>query len=309
MEEPRARFRIDSFTFFIAFGLGSFVGVALSLLAIALVQRSSASPETSTQAITVPTLPPTPPGTTATPDTRARTRTAVEVYLGPGDAYAIIGTLARDEAVEIVGRDNSSQWVAVRFPPGSTARGWLPTSGLDNVPGLEALAVVLPTPLPRNVAPVPPVFSGPISGGGGGGTPRPPITDGPLVVTPTPASLVPAGPVDLVVTRVALQPDGAVRVTIGNRGPGALTGQTASVLVRDQASNQELLITGSRGLAVGETVSLTTQAFRVAGSADVTALVDPYGATSDADRSNNSMTVGLSSLEPTPTPTPRRRDD
>jgi hypothetical protein len=306
MEEPRARFRIDSFTFFVAFGLGSFVGVALSLLAIALVQRSSASPETAPQAITVPTLPPTPPGTTATPDTRARTRTAADVYLGPGDAYAIIGTLARDEAVEIVGRDASSEWVAVRFPPGSTARGWLPVSGLDNVSRLEALAVVQPTPLPRNLPPAPPVFSGPI---GGAGATRPPITDDPPVVTPTPAVLVPAGPVDLVVTRVALQPDGAVRVTIGNRGPGALTGQTASVLVRDQASNQELLITGSRGLAVGETVSLTTQSFRVAGAADVTALVDPYGATSDADRSNNSTTVALSTLEPTPTPTPRRRDD
>ena len=307
MEEPRRRLRFDSFTFFVAFGFGSFVGVALSLLAIALVQRSDASDRGSpTEAFAVPTQPPTPFGATATPDARARTKTASDVYLGPGGAYAIVGLLARGEAVEVIGRDSNSEWVAVRFPPGSAARGWLPADSLDNLSRIESLAVVQPTPLPRNVVPPPPVFSGTA----GGALARTPLPGQPEVVTPTPqpAAQEPAGPPDLVVTRLSLDSNGAVRVTIGNRGPGPLSQQQASVLVRDQASNQEL-VSGPRSLAAGETVTLTTQFFRVVSQADVTALVDPAGDIRDSDRSNNAMTVSLSAVGPTATPTPRRRED
>jgi hypothetical protein len=308
MEEPRVRFRFDSFTFVAGFGIGTFLGVALALLAIALVQRPAPSNQAQPQqeVIFVPSTP-TPGGPTVTPDARARTRTAAEVYLGPGDAYAIIGTLARGEAVEIMGRDSSSEWVAVRFPPGSSARGWLQAAGLDNLSEVERLTVVAPTPIPRNVPAPPPVFSsgGGSPGSGGGG--RPLLTDEPSVITPTPAG--PALPPDLVVTRVALQLDGTVLVTIGNRGLGPLVGQAASVLVRDRSSNQELISAGTRGLVVGESIQLTTRVFRVNGEAEITALVDPYGAVADADRSNNSMSVVLSNAEPTPTPTPRRRDE
>jgi hypothetical protein len=43
--------------------------------------------------------------------------------------------------LQIVGRDETSQWIAVVFPPGSTFRGWLPVSETLDVENVEALPV------------------------------------------------------------------------------------------------------------------------------------------------------------------------
>jgi hypothetical protein len=311
--EETARFRFDSFTFFVGFGLGSFIGVALALLAIALVSRSDASDtqQPSEAAIVIPTFPPTPAGATATPDLRPRTKAAQDVYVGPGTAFAVVGILAREEAVEVVGRSADSNWVAIRFPPGSPGRGWLPVGQLEGVTNLEALAVALPTPLPRNVAP-PSLPSFP-------GTQNNVSPVGPVVRSAQPedesppgtqAAPVPRGPANLVMNRVMMLPDGRVRVVVGNIGPGDLLEQQVNVTVRDLGSRSELLISPTRGLAVGETITLTTSYFFIQNVTTVHAIADPSGNINDADRSNNSLTVTLTP-PPTPTPTPagRTRDE
>jgi hypothetical protein len=300
MEEQRPRLRFDSFTFFIGFGIGSFIGVALALLAIALVQRSDASDPQQT--ILIPTFPAPPPGTTATPDARPRTKTAQNIHLGPGEAFAVIGTIARDEAVEVVGRSADSSWVAVRFPPGSAARGWLPVSEITGLTSLDRLAVVLPTPLPRNVTV--PVFSTSDGDGSSNGPPQTTTTDPRFLLTPTPRANI--GPVDLVVNRVTLLTDGRVRVVVGNRGPGDLLQQQVNVLVRDSGVRNELMISSQRGLAVGETITLTSEFYVVQTETEVTVIADPSGNVNDPDISNNSMRVTLSPPPPpTPTATPR----
>jgi len=311
--DETSRFRFDSFTFFVGFGLGSFIGVALALLAIALVQRSDASdPQTlERDVIVIPTFPPTPPGVTATPDVRPRTKTAQDVFVGPGSAFAVVGILARDEAVEVLGRSGDSNWVAIRFPPGSLGRGWLPVQELEGLSGLEALAVALPTPLPRNVAaptlpnfPVNPNVApvGPVVRS------TPSALEQPLG-TPTPT--VNRGPVNLVMSRVMLMPDGHVRVIVGNIGPGDLLEQQVNVVVRDLNARSELIISPQRGLAVGETITLTTAYFVVQSEVTVQAVADPSSNINDPDRSNNALSVTLTP-PPQPTPTPgatRGRDE
>src|SRR3972149_5663193 len=58
---------------------------------------------------------------------------------------------------------------------------------------------------------------------------------------PTPAFN--AGPPDLFISRVSLQPDGRISVTVGNRGPGDLLGYSVFVTVRDLGSRSEQLMT------------------------------------------------------------------
>lgn len=298
MEQP-SRFHFDSFTFVIGFGLGTFIGVALALTAIAMVQHSDASESnTDQQAIVIPTLPPTPRGATATPDIRPRTKAALDVRLGPGQAFAIVGIFPRGEAVDIVGRDNDAQWVAIRFPPGSNARGWVPVSDLEGVSGLDRLAVVQATPLPRSVT----IPTFPFDGGGGdGAAPRATPVNGTESPAGTPAPTRNVGPVDLVVNRVTLLPDGRVRVVVGNIGPGDLVEQQVQLLIRDLASRTELIINPERGLAVGETVTLTSSFFTVRTEQEVHAIADPSGNINDPNRSNNFLAVTLS---PAPTPVP-----
>ncbi|MPZ49342.1 MAG: hypothetical protein GEU75_08600 [Dehalococcoidia bacterium] len=299
--EQSSRFHFDSFTFFIGFGLGSFLGVALALVAIALVQRSDASDANQDpRAFVIPTQQPLPPGTTATPDARPRTRTAVDVHLGPGGAFAVVGIFPRGEAVDVVGRDADSQWVAIRFPPGSTARGWVLVSNLEGVAGLDRLSVVLPTPLPRSVT----IPNFPFENGDGGPPPRSTPeagSGGGPIVTPTPRLNL--GPVDLVVNRISLLSDGRVRVVVGNTGPGDLLEQQVNVLVRDIATRSELIISSQRGLEVGDTVTLTSSFFTVRSELEVHAIADPSGNVNDPNRSNNFLSVTLSPA-PTPTATP-----
>ncbi len=290
-QEPRVR--LVSPTFLAGFGFGIFLGVALALLAVALVQE----PEPGVADVTFrppATNTPNPAlGATATRGPQARTKAALDVRLGPGSAFAIIGVIAKDEALEIVGRDHNGEWLAVRFPPGSTARGWLPVSGVQDLTGLESFAVVLPTPLPRTISMVPP-FSGLGLGGG--------ANDGPLARTATPVP-TPAGPPDLAVTSLSLLPDGRVSVVVGNRGPGRLEGLQVFVQVRDLTTRGELLISGLTTIGVGGTLSLQSSGFRVTQETDVQAIVDPFATTTDGDRSNNPLQVTLAPpLRPTRTP-------
>jgi hypothetical protein len=281
--------------FLAGFGIGSFVGVALALLAIALTQdaaTSTAKPQVVVQATVEP---PTSITVTVTPapDARARTKTALDVKLGPGEAFAVIGTISRGEAVEVDGRDADSKWVSIRFPPGSLGRGWIPVAQLDGLSEPERFAVVLPTPLPRSF--VVPTFA-PFAGDDSSASSR--LTPAAVDITPTPR--VNTGPTDLAPTGVSLLADGRVSVVVANRGPGDLTGNAIFVTVRDLALRGETVITDTN-LAFGSSLSVQTQTFRVTRDTEVQVIVDPNGGLQDPNRSNNTVTV---TLRPVGNPTP-----
>jgi hypothetical protein len=297
-EEPSRRF-FSPVSFLVGFGAGSLIGVLLAILAIVIVQDSDASDNAPSQILVATSTP--VPGATSTPDLRPRTRSALDVRLGPGEAFAIIGTVARGEAVEVVGRDSDANWAAVRFPPGSTGRGWLPLEQIVGLTNLSEFSILLPTPLPRSISTP---FSS--SGFGGGFNGSGSNNGGSGVSTPRPPTATPpnTGPFDLTVTRVSVLDDGRVSVVIGNRGPGDFFAQLVFVLVRSTTGESEQIVGEVGRLAVGATMTLHTAHFRIAGTRDIDAVVDPSASTGDTDPSNNTMRVTL--IAPTPTPEPTR---
>ncbi|HLF79898.1 MAG TPA: SH3 domain-containing protein [Dehalococcoidia bacterium] len=297
------RFNFFSLTFFIGFGLGGFMGVLLGLLALALVLDEDEVP--SVAALVQPTST-FEPGLTPTPESKPRTKTALDVRLGPGTAFAVVGTIARGGEVEPVGRDNGSAWIAIRFPPGSAARGWVPVSEIEHLSGVDRLAVVLPTPLPRSAS-VPDLNRGELGARIVDGDDPPALGSGTLqrtatAGTPTPTPR-PTGPTDLVASRASLLPDGRIQVLVGNRGPGELTGRSVFVLVRDLTLRSEQLSIQPGVVPVGAQVTLQSQNFRVERPTEIQVIVDPFSNLNDPDRSNNQLSITLS---PAPVPTPTR---
>jgi hypothetical protein len=305
--EERSRGGLVSLAFLFGFGLGSFVGVILAVVAVLAIRGPADEPEIISgegEQLLAPYTPTPLSIASSTPDPRPRTKDAGNVYLGPGLAYAIVGTVAREEPVEVVGRDSDSTWVAIRFPANSTARGWVAVSSLDGLSNLERLAVVAPTLLPRTLDPTT------AAGTRSMGDVFPTNTSSSqafVTVTPTPATptgtrtpVVPSGPPDLVVTAASLLPDGRVAVVIGNRGPGDASGQPIFVNVRDLTLRGEQII-GVSSLRAGATFVVQTQNFRIERETAIQVTVDPGGSFQDNDRSNNALTLTLS---PPPTPTP-----
>jgi uncharacterized protein YraI len=305
--EERKGGGVVSLAFLLGFGLGSFVGVILAVVAVLAIRGPADEPKIAdNQEQLLAPLTPTPtPQVQVTPDGRPRTKDGGNVYLGPGLAFAIVGTVSRGEPIEIVGRDAESQWVAIRFPPNSSARGWISADTVDGLTSLERFTVVAPTPLPTSLTTTTPSSGFPTTRPGGTQqtfatlTPTPSGSSTPTtpVITRTP---VPSGPPDLVVTAATLLPDGRVSVVIGNRGPGDASGQPIFVNVRDLTLRGEQII-GSSTLRAGSTFVVQTQSFKVERETSIQVTVDPAGSIQDGDRGNNSLTVTLS---PPPTATP-----
>jgi hypothetical protein len=294
----RRRFSFSPFTFLLGFGAGAFAGVALAILAFSISDDTNTSPtaNASLQAdLPVSVSSGTP---LATPDSRPRSKTTLDVRLGPGTGFGVVGTLARGDSVEVVGRDNDSQWLAIRFPPGSAGQGWIPVAGVDATFEINRLSVALATPLPRTVSTFP-TGALPNDEAGLGAAPGPTRAANPSgTATPVP------GPVDLLVTRVGILPDRRVSVTVANRGPGDLVGFTIFVQVRDLGIRSEVISTPLSILRVGQTLTVQTTTFLITGEEMIQATVDPFSSVPESDRTNNTMQVVLAApLPPTPTPT------
>jgi hypothetical protein len=295
----RWRFAFSPITFLIGFGIGAFAGVALAILAYSISDDNQgpttviAAPQIDAPVVVVSgTVQPTP-------DARPKSKAALDVRLGPGTGFAVVGSLAKGESVEVIGRDNDSLWLAIRFPPGSAAQGWIPVASVDTVPDLQKLTVALPTPLPRTVSTFPPfqaITNGEDNGGSTvAGATRTPNPGG----TPSPVP----GPVDLVITRVGLTSDRHVAVTVTNRGPGDLVGFTVFVQVRDLGVRSEVMSAPIPSLRIGQTLTLQTSTFTISGEETIQAIVDPFGSVPEADKTNNSTQVVLAApVTATPTP-------
>jgi hypothetical protein len=293
--------RFVSWTFLVGFGIGSFVGVALALLAVALAKPEPTVEESIIEITATPGPTRAPSEPSATPTPSIHTTAAIEVRVGPGEAYAIIGSIDRGVAVSVLGRNDPGDWLAISYPPGSAARGWLPAGSLEglNARELTALAVLVPTPFAR-VAPTTSVDFGftPFPGSTSVTGAVPDSTADPRTPRPTATSeALHVGPTDLTVVGITLNPDGSVRVTIGNTGPGDVAGSTISVLVSAGADAETLFI--QTNLRAGSTVDVSTSRIHITKETEVTATIDPSNLLSDTNRGNNHL---YATLVPKPTP-------
>lgn len=82
----------------------------------------------------VPTLP-----TVVAPQQRARSVLILKV--GPDDRYVTVGQIANGARVEVVGRNEKGDWLAVSLNPGSTTYGWVRASGVAGVANVNSLPV------------------------------------------------------------------------------------------------------------------------------------------------------------------------
>ena len=281
--------RFVSLTFLVGFGVGAFIGVALALLAVAIARPEDGEP----QFIEIPVLPSATPLPGETPPPAVRATAALTVRLGPGDAFATLGTLARGDTVDVVGRDFDSEWLAIRFPRGSNSQGWIPAADVEGLTfsNVQALAVLLPTPLPIEFA-TPPLFFG---------TPGVLDTGTPGAETGTPDPL--AGTLDMAVFEFEALRDGRVRVVVLNGGPADLSDEVLIVTVRNLGGVGETM-TYVGLLPAGATLTLTTSSFTIGdGPQDVQVVVDPSSSLNDPNRDNNVVTATLYRIPPvTPTP-------
>lgn len=276
---PRVRF--VSLTFLVGFGLGAFIGVALALIAVAISRPEDEEPRLI-EIAPIPTATLLPEETP--PPAVVRATAAVTVRVGPGGEYATLGTVSRGDGLDVVGRDFDGEWLAIRFPAGSNAQGWIPAATVEGITfsNLQALAVLLPTPLPIEFA-TPPVFFG---------TPGTPEEGTPGTDEGTPDPL--AGTMDMAVFDVSALADGRVRVVVLNGGPADLTDGILAVAVRTlSASSESLYFTDI--LTAGNTVVLTTSSSFVENDpVDILVVVDPSSNLPDPNRSNNVLTTPLS---------------
>ncbi len=285
------RFRFVSVTFLVGFGFGAFVGVALALIAVAIARPQDQEP----QYIEIPVFPTATPQPGVTPEqARAvRATAAVAVRVGPGEAFATLGTISRGDTLDVVGRDFDNEWLAIRFPAGSNAQGWIPAAVAEGMTfsTRQALAVLLPTPLPIEFS-TPPAFFG-TSGTPEEGTPG--IEEG----TPNPL----AGTMDLAVFDVRALSDGRIRVVVLNGGPADLTDGVLVVTVRTLGLNVETL-NFAKDLEAGDTLALTTSSLTIGEEPiDIQVVLDPSSSLNDPNRANNILTTTLT-RPVTPTPTP-----
>lgn len=259
---------------FLAFAAGLVTGVALALgafLVFYLLREETAAQPAAQPDIAQPT-----PVATAisAADAVPRTTAVLTVRIGPGSDYAALGTLARGEAVEVVGRNHDATWLAVRFPPGSAASGWVPAAGVSGVNDIQGLAVTFPTPLP--FLPTFPPPSGFLPEAPTGATP-----------TPTPVRLP-----DLVISAVQRLPDGRLSVTVTNRG-GDLRDRFIRVRVGDIVGEYEDLTAPRTELAAGASVDLTTSRYVVLADKTVVATVNPDGSAPEQSLANNTLQVEI----------------
>ena len=294
---PRINF--VSFTFFLAFGLGAFAGIAMALLAVALARpedKTTVIEPTPVFVAVVPSATPSPSPVatpTATPVPVQRTLTTLQVHIGPDTAYAVLGTLARGSEVEVRGRDSSGDWLAINFPPGSSARGWVPAHEVD---GLTLIQVFRLDVLQASLIPTSPATSTPTLLEGNDGVPAgETATPGTATSTPasaltTPTARVPVfGPTDLALSSVGATSDGRITVVIRNAGPA--DSPSAGIDVTVQGVGSETLSTGT--LLAGQTVELRTSSLRLTESSTVVVTIDPVGLLADIDRTNNTRSFSL----------------
>ncbi len=125
------------------------LGLVVVLLLISIVLVSIGRGNTDTHPILVTVRTPDA-STTALPggSLSGRVLTTVSVRRGPGATYDYVGTVPRGAAVAIVGRNGTTSWLQIPYPPGSPLRGWVDANFVEVTGDVSQLAIAGPGPTP-----------------------------------------------------------------------------------------------------------------------------------------------------------------
>jgi hypothetical protein len=76
-----------------------------------------------------------------------RARAVLILKVGPDDRYVTVGQIAGGARVEVVGRNEKGDWLAISLNPGSAIYGWARASGVAGVANIQSLPVAPVKPL------------------------------------------------------------------------------------------------------------------------------------------------------------------
>jgi uncharacterized protein YraI len=76
-----------------------------------------------------------------------RARRTLDVRIGPSENYAIVGLIPTEGSLQVVGRNEAADWIAIVFTPGSTFYGWVPVAGVSGLEDVRRLPVIPLTPV------------------------------------------------------------------------------------------------------------------------------------------------------------------
>lgn len=116
------------------------LGVASFLLDAPIEKIGAGQEERGQQASSTAMPAPRPP-----PGPRAKG--ILEVRVGPGEDYNVVGLIPANARLEVAGRDETGEWLSIALNPGSKLHGWVPrdfVSGLTDFGRLEVVPVTLP---------------------------------------------------------------------------------------------------------------------------------------------------------------------
>jgi hypothetical protein len=221
----------------------------------------------------------------------ARSVAAATVREGPGLDFLAIGELSRNQDIEIAGRNDEASWYNVYFPPGSSLRGWVPSSALRLPNNSAAIPVVSVTPIPRPTVIQPTAPPEPT------GTPE-------GSVTPT-ATGTPAGGADLAASVVpgTCAVGARLIVNVKNNGPATVTSRAIAVLVQAADGSQRALAAQTATIPPGGQIDIDTT---YVVQERVIATVDPLGTIGDPNVGNNRVDCVVAAVPTQIGPSPTR---
>jgi hypothetical protein len=123
---------------------------------VALSRGSPDAPEAPESIVTAsdeetPTVASGPPEASAAEEGKPVASGVIEARLGPNEDYQVLGTLAKGQRLEVLGRDETSSWLAVQMGVGLT--GWIPATSVTGLADASSLALVQPKLLPVPTSP------------------------------------------------------------------------------------------------------------------------------------------------------------
>jgi hypothetical protein len=217
-----------------------------------------------------------------------RALSTLTVRAGPGSGYISLGTARRGAELEVVGKNEEEDWLAIAYPPRSRLTGWVEADGVELEGSLASLPVATPESL---VLPIVPTYAG------GASVEEEPDT------TPTPeASLLP----DLIVSNAYLR-EGELVVTITNQGTADANGLIDVAVYNGDGSTLLRLARAGESLPAGASIDLDTRYEPGGEQQRLLIWVNPANRVEEANEDNNKVLFGVSGLPASPSPTAPRR--
>jgi hypothetical protein len=270
-------------------GLAIVVAVAAAIV-VAVLSSDGKKEET---VIILPSAEASTPGRTPTQTLvplegmTGRALSTLTVRAGPGSGYISLGTARRGAELQVVGKNEEEDWLAIAYPPRSQLTGWVAADDVELEGSLASLPVATPESL---VLPAVPTYAG------GAYVEEEPDT------TPTPeASLLP----DLIVSNAYLR-EGELVVTITNQGTADANGLIDVAVYNGDGSTLLRLARAGESLPAGASIDLDTRYEPGGDQQRLLIWVNPANRVEESNDDNNEVLFGVSGLPASPSPTAPR---